>query len=324
MTHNFQLSLYKKFNIDLKNLNDEELLQHYENIGKYQMRIYYELSFFKKNKIYIFSTKFGYYMSNILRYLFFKNFIISYIVYDIDPLNPNLHIIPFSQKVKKFPKKYIIYQLEQKDISKWIDKKYELSILLSVETWDYSQSNINKFTDLIKQKMIYYPIPIIPYNYWDYKINNLDNIIPQNNILFYGSMNKIRETKLNFLQMKLHPKYKIKIINNIYGHELFKEILNSKIILNIHYYENAILETYRINEALSCKKIVISEKPDSIDSNNYNLYINKVIFIDNIEKMYEMIIYILEKNNDLSKILLNNKNELNLFFPEKSAINNIL
>ena len=32
MTHNFQLSLYKKFNIDLKNLNDEELLQHYENI----------------------------------------------------------------------------------------------------------------------------------------------------------------------------------------------------------------------------------------------------------------------------------------------------
>ena len=277
------------------------------------MRIYYELSFFKKNKIYIFSTKFGYYMSNILRYLFFKNFIISYIVYDIDPLNPNLHIIPFSQKVKKFPKKYIIYQLEQKDISKWIDKKYELSILYSKETWDYSKSNIEKFSEILQRKIKYVPIPIIPINYWKMFINL--NIIPQNNILFYGSMNVIREKKLHYLQQKLAPKYYIKIIKNKFGIELFNEILNSKIILNIHFYENAILETYRINEALSCGKIIISETPNPIDDYNYQLYNEKkVIFINNMDSMVEKIIYILDNNISSSKEIKMETFDVNLNF----------
>ena len=98
---------------------------------------------FNKEKIYIFSTKFSYYIANVLRYLLFKKYIISEIVNTIDYTKPNLFIIPFPQKINKFPKNYIIYQLEQKDISNWIDKKYELSILFSKITFDYSQSNIN-------------------------------------------------------------------------------------------------------------------------------------------------------------------------------------
>ena len=65
-------------------------------------------------------------------------------------------------------------------------------------------------------------------------------------------MNNIRKQKLLYLQKKLYPKYNIKIINNIYGIELFHEIINSKIVLNIHFYKDAILETNRLNEILSC------------------------------------------------------------------------
>jgi hypothetical protein len=241
--------------------------------------------------VYIFSTKFGYYVSIVLQYLFHENNIKSEIVYDINYKLNNLYIILFSQKVQKYPKNYIIYQLEQKDISSWINTKYELSIYHSIITWDYSQSNIEKFHDIIKKKMIYFPIPLIKYNLLNPLIN-LNNI-PSNNILFYGSLNNIRKHKINYLQQKLMPKYFIKIVQNIYGAELFQEIINSKIVLNIHYYKNAILETCRLNEILSCNRIIISEKPNIIDIKNYELYQNKVCFIENIDEMYEKIIFYL-------------------------------
>ena len=292
MIDNFKLDLYRKFNKDLENLDDKELIDHFHNLGFFQMRLYFEPSLFCKEKVYIFSTKFSFYISSVLRYLLFKKYIISEIVYTVDYTSPNLYIIPFPQKINKFPKNYIIYQLEQKDISKWINKKYELSILFSKKTFDYSQSNIDKFDNIIKKKMIYFPIPLIPYHYLDYKI-----IIPNptNNILFYGSMNNIRRQKLIYLQQKLGYKYRIKIINNLFGKRLFDEILNSKIILNIHFYKNAILETYRLNEVLSCGKIIISEKPSEIDNNNFKLYQDKVIFINNMDEMYHQIIINLEK-----------------------------
>jgi hypothetical protein len=246
----------------------------------------------KIRSINIFTTKFGFYIAYSLKYLFEQKNIEVNIIYDINLNDPTLHIILFSQKVKIFPKNYIIYQLEQKDISKWINIKYEASILFSKITWDYSQSNINKFPELFKDKIIYVPLPIVPIQLINSSYN--PNIIPKNNILFYGSMNDIRRYKLNYLNRKLYPKYNIKIISNIYGDKLIREILNSKIILNIHFYKDAILETARINEILSCNRIVISELPNMIDIQNYNLYIDKVIFIENIDNMYKKIIELLK------------------------------
>ena len=124
--------------------------------------------------------------------------------------------------------------------------------------------------------------------------NIILNKTPKNNILFFGSMNDIRKEKLQYLQKKLFPKYSIKIINNIYGIDLLNEINNSKIILNIHFYKNALLETSRLNEILSFNKLVISEKPDIHDDYNYNIYKDIVIFIDSIEEMYGKIVYYLE------------------------------
>jgi hypothetical protein len=273
-------------------------------------------TYFTKEIIYIFTCKYGYYISLSIQYLLFKNNITSKIIFEIDHTNPNLHIILFSQKVKIFPKNYIIYQLEQKDISKWINKKYELSILFSKYTWDYSQSNIDKFPNIIKQKMIYYPVPLVPYKFLKLNIKNRNN--PTNDILFYGSINDARRKKINYLQKKLAPKYFIRIINNKYGEELFEEILNSKIVLNIHFYKDAILETCRINEILSCNRIVISELSNPIDDINYQLYKDKIIYINTMEEMYYKILYILDNNIssifDVNEYYKNNEYELINFF----------
>lgn len=252
----------------------------------------------------IFSTKFGHYISRVLKYIFSQNNIPSKIVYTINPHenDETLYIILFSQKVKRFPKNYIIYQLEQKDISKWIDAKYEASILFSKFSIDYSQSNINKFPEIIQKKLFFYPIPLIPYKllYPTFFENNN----PKNNILFYGSMNSIRRGKLAFLQKLLSPKYNIKIVNNLYGESLISEINNSKIVLNIHFYKGAILETCRINEILACNNnvIVISEKPAIIDIENQKMYEDKVIFINSIKEMYEKIIYYLDNKIKFERI----------------------
>jgi hypothetical protein len=253
------------------------------------------------SKILIFSTKFGIYIAKSLQYVLKQNNIDSEIIYEIDYKNPLLHIILFSQKVKVFPKNYIIYQLEQKDISKWVNKKYELSIYHSIFTLDYSQSNIDKFHPIIQKKMKFFPIPLIPAESL-HNMTKFENIIPKNNILFYGSMNNIRKRKLTYLNNKLHPYYRIKIINNLYGDQLLYEILNSKIVLNIHFYKDAILETCRINEILSCKRHVISEKPNTIDNANYELYKNDVFFINNMDEMYDKIIELLKYSHDIKKI----------------------
>jgi hypothetical protein len=272
----------------------------------------------KKEIINIFTCKHGYYISLVIQYLLLKNNIISNIIFEIDHNNPNLHIILFSQKVKIYPKNYIIYQLEQKDISKWIDIKYELSILFSKITWDYSNSNIDKFPQTIKEKMIYYPVPLIPYNFLKPNISLSHK--PTNNILFYGSMNQIRQYKINYLQKKLAPKYFIKIITNKYGEELFHEILNSRIVLNIHFYKDAILETCRVNEILSCNRIVISELSNPIDNINYELYKNKIVYANTLEDMYYKIVYILDNNLsiifDENKHYIENESKLIDFFKD--------
>lgn len=304
---NFDINIYKKLNKDLSHLTDNQLVQHFEEYGQHQMRIYFPIDNFIKEPIYIFSSKYGYYLAKTLQYLLFKNNILSYIIDKINYNSKNLHIILFSQKVKKYPRNYIIYQLEQKDISSWVDKKYQLSILFSKKTWDYSNSNILKFPDKVQQKMEYFPIPLIPYHYLNNNIKSNIYTNINNNILFYGSLNDKRKLMLNYLQKKLYPKYKIHIVNNLFEEELFREILKTKIVINIHFYENAILETNRLNECLSCKKLVISEKPNIIDIENYLSYNDKVIFVDNPTEMYEKIVYYLENEEEYEKFINNIK-----------------
>ena len=76
--------------------------------------------------------------------------------------------------------------MEQKDISKWIDKKFELSILFSKKSWDYSKLNISKFNKILQNKLIFFRLPCIDYNLISNNINNVEEF----DILFYGTMNE--------------------------------------------------------------------------------------------------------------------------------------
>lgn len=213
-----------------------------------------------------------------------------------------LYLIPIPQ-IWNIPKnlKYITYQLEQCKQSKWINDEYLDKLKNSIYIFDYSQDNMLYFknTDINKNfvdKINYMPIPLITkykYNYDDCDID----------ILFYGGMNKRRFIILETLKKKYN--LNIVMINKIFGKELNKYIKRSKIILNIHYYDNALLETTRLNECLTYNKIIISEKCSIDDHFNYNLYENLVIFCDmininvglNLSDLFNNIQFYLNKEN---------------------------
>ena len=279
----------------------------------------------------IFTNKTGYYLSNVLKYILIKEKHIVYITEEINLKNENLYIILFSQKVKVYPKNYIIYNLEQKDISPWINQKFELSIIHSKRSWDYSHSNINKFNSYIQKKITYFKLPLIDYNL----ILNMNNLNPSNNlvkfsllnnfyiqdfdILFYGLMNFKRKKILKLIENNVNRKFKMQIISNIFGYYLFEFIKKAKIILNISFYDNALLECYRINEVQSCKKLVISFYPNKDDTINYEYYKDSVVFVNSIPEMINSINFYLNNKDEYDKKINNIK-----FLQKTDFINELL
>lgn len=221
-------------------------------------------------------------------------------------IKPNEYfIILFSHLVRNMPEnnKYIIYQLEQKKQSKFVNEKVLNNISNSLLTWDYSNENIAQFDDTYKKKIFYQPISIIN------KIENSSFPIIYD-ILFYGTGSIRRNKILKYLKKQ---NYNIFITAKIFGDEMYKIIAQSKIIINIHVYEDAILEIARINEVLPFNKIIISELPCESDHINKNFYQDKIIFceiikrnLSNIKNLTNLIDYYLKPEN-YSKFIVNNE-----------------
>jgi len=267
-----------------------------------------------KIKIIIYTTLGGIFIAKGIKKMFNKNNIDSKIVnnitqIDIDKnnLNPNEYFfIIFPHTLNLFPsqKKYIIYQLEQYKQSPWINDQYKERMLDSLITFDYSLENFRNFNENIQSKIYYLPIPIK---------NNFNIILSdfsEYDLLIFGSENERR----NKIIRHLSKKYNILFIKNLYGNDLYKIIQKSKIILNIHFYLNAILETCRINETLYNNKLIISEEPDKEDWLNRNIYKNNIVFVEeikdnlsNINKLEQLIDFYLDKNN-YSNFMKNNEN----------------
>jgi hypothetical protein len=227
--------------------------------------------------------------------------IISFDLTEKDKDSNDLFIIIANQLNTKFlPKKYILYQVEQ-STSKWFDDNYKNVIKNSTNVWDFSEKNIEAYNDLLK-KTYYMPMPF-------YLNKNTANTLYNNNIkydiLFYGCRNKRRN---NIMEL-LSKKYNVKIGFDLIGDLRDISITQSKIVLNLHYYNNASLETCRLNEILKFNKLIISEIPFE-DEKNKELYKNLVVFSDiikddltNIDELYKLIDYYLDDKNYNNKLL---------------------
>ena len=176
-------------------------------------------------------------------------------VYNKLPLRYNnneyVYIIIAPQYFMSLPKNRIVIQMEQCINDRWFTDKYISVLSESCAIFDYSVENIKYMQEKgIQLKQLYY----LPIGYKKKEINGIDK---EYDVLFYGDINIRRSKILN----ELSKEFNIKIIRNCFGENLYKEINKAKIVINLHYYENAMLETTRLYEVLSLNScIIISEK----------------------------------------------------------------
>ena len=233
-------------------------------------------------------------------------------------------------ELKELPKdKYILYQCEQ--YNQLYIPKLDIKLIENCYAiFDYSTINLQYYPDHLREKVkllaplikepqfkvidsqeIYVKkfvsniINNVVKNYKDeLKIEeNQTNNEESNNqitILFIGLLNVRREKILNELKnynSLNNLNYVIKIVNNVFGDELVELIKKSKIVINLHYYPNAILEIFRIHDLLPYDCKILSENPGNEEEMNLiEKYGNVVSFfpvindeLSNIDNMYKLI-----------------------------------
>ena len=202
-----------------------------------------------------------------------------------------------SQGFKLNPDKKIVYQMEPLVKNHWWSFDSMIDCLRHYdEVWDYDLDNI----EFLKSEG-FNNIKHVPFEYVPELVakNNVKN--PEYDILFYGEINDRRAKILSILyekykiciigtkgNFKFYKKYNFgkEMLDSKFNDELYKYIFNSKIIVNIHYYESELQEQVRIFELLINNKIVISEKSkrnyfgDLIyEFEDHNDMINKINFV---------------------------------------------
>jgi Glycosyltransferase family 25 (LPS biosynthesis protein) len=170
--------------------------------------------------------------------------------------------------------KLIVYQLEQSVSSRWFTQTYIDTLKSAKWILDYSLTNIEFLKHTLgpdhSRSVVYLPIGAIT----EYE----PHIAAEKtwDILFYGDYKSCERRRKMLDAAK--EKFQIEIVTEVFGQKMHEMIKKAKIVLNIHYYENALLELPRIQESLSLGTPVVSES--SVDQNSYPELQNAVIFFE--------------------------------------------
>lgn len=181
--------------------------------------------------------------------------------------NNQVYIVLFPQHFKVLPPYYLVFQLEQLAISDRFRRESYLSLLKNaIAVMKYSQKNFEYLQSHgIKN---YFYVPIFS------KVQRSPNHEPLYDVLFYGSTSS--EHRQEFLN-KLKRDFNIHIAKSICGEQTIEAIHNSKVIVNLHNYDNALLESTRIFECLSAGAVIVSE--DGNDQNECDYLSDFVDFV---------------------------------------------
>lgn len=181
---------------------------------------------------------------------------------DAEPLqyDASLHIIICAQLFKKMPARYVVFQMEQSVSSRWFDADYARILNNAEAVLDYSKLNLAYLQEQQSvpfAKLYYLPISNLPVNSLSTSQENpADYDVCDYDVVFYGDVHNPRR-KL-FLDA-ISKQFKTLIVSEVFGDALYAQLQRAKVLVNIHYYEGALLETTRIYEALSLGLNIVSE-----------------------------------------------------------------
>ena len=174
-----------------------------------------------------------------------------------------LYFVVCPQMFDKLPGMYISFQMEQSVSSRWFTEEYFSILENSFAIMDYSISNIEY---LLSKNLHYKQIFWVPIsNANDFK--RLDKNTPKEyDVVFYGDINNKRRKRI---LDKISEKYSVLILSEVFGDELYNQLNRAKVLVNIHYYENALLETTRLYESLSLGLQIVSETSSDIHEHSF-------------------------------------------------------
>ena len=239
-------------------------------------------------------------ISNALNKINIKNQIVQE---DVENFDLDLYIVICPQMFSKLPprEKTITFQMEQTVSSRWFTDEYIEKLKNSLATFEYAENNFS----FLEEKGIAYPhvyfLPIGGFEGYASYLNkekipaSLENN-KEYDVFFYGDVNAPRRQKI-LDEVKKH--FNVRVEGNLFGDELHNAMQSAHVVLNIHYYENALLETTRIYEVLSLGVPLVSETSTDID-NHKNLLESDAIHFTPIGDA-DSIIKAIDKAIDISK-----------------------
>ena len=211
----------------------------------------------------------------------------------------NLYFVICPQMFTVLPKNYIAFQMEQSVNPRWFNKQYFSILKKAQSVLDYSLKNIAFLHEkhIEFQDLFYVPVSRFPAypRYLEQKGFHLTEDLKKYEVVFYGDIYNPRRQR--FLE-KITKRFNTLIITDSFAEHLYSQLLSARVVVNIHYYENALLETTRIYECLSLGLSVVSEI--SSDSNEHSELNELVSFtpLDDVEAMVDAIDNVLQRQQN--------------------------
>ena len=166
------------------------------------------------------------------------------------------YIVICPQMFKKLPpgEKRIAFQMEQSVSSRWFTDNYLGMLNNSLSVLEYALVNI----DFMATKGVSFPhVHYLPVGATANYVDTTSPIEKAYDILFYGdSLSCLRRREMLDV---LSQHFTVRIVNDVFGEEIQTLIKQARLVINLHYYENALLEMPRIQECLSLGVPVVSE-----------------------------------------------------------------
>jgi hypothetical protein len=183
----------------------------------------------------------------------------------------DLYVVIAAQMFNEMPppERCFLFQVEQIRASRWLDAAYLERLRNCLGILDYSFDNITALIERgVPLKQLFY-VPVQPIA--------KPNVLSQKrdiDVLFYGARGSSRRDRY---LAALSKRVNIRIESNLFGSEMMDLISRSKVVVNIHYFENALLETTRLSEALSHGAFIVSEQ--SVDQTDQTDFDGMVDFV---------------------------------------------
>lgn len=169
--------------------------------------------------------------------------------------------------------KRVVLQMEQSVSSRWFTEDYLNVLANSLMVWDYATTNLAYLARSGVPQTLLHHVPISTVPFVGPSESGGTDAPPDWDVLFYGDV-KV-ERRQRFLDA-LGREFRLHIGTDLYGDRLARALRQARVVVNIHYYENALLETTRLCECLSHGARVVSEM--SSDMAEQDLFTSLITF----------------------------------------------